>query len=294
VGSSGTRAILQLDLKPDAVVRAERLLGSHADSWTRVESRGYAANEHWTVRFRDGTRAFLKHSASVDPCPEWARDEERVYAAIGGPFMPELLAWEDGDRPLLVLEDLSGARHPPPWEPGDVDAVLQALETLWATPAQAPLPSFADRRIPSWERVAADPAPFLSLGIADSAWLDAALPTLVDAAERTPLAGDAVIHCDVRSDNLCIRDGRAVLFDWNHACVGNPAGDLAYWMPSLLLEGGPPLPGADDFAAYVSGFFASRAGLPAPTTAPQVRSFQLAQLEVALPWACRVHGVPEP
>jgi hypothetical protein len=51
---------------------------------------------------------------------------------------------------------------------------------------------------------------------------------------------------------------------------------------------------ADDFAAYVSGFFASRAGLPAPEGAPGVRPFQLAQLEVALPWACRVLDLPHP
>jgi Phosphotransferase enzyme family len=281
-------------MKPDAVVRAERILGSKAASWTRVESRGYAANEHWTVRLRDGTRAFLKHAAPVDPCPQWLRDEERVYAAVSGPFMPWLLGFEDDERPLLVLEDLSDAHQPPPWRDGDVEAVLVALEALASTPARGPLPRLEDERHPSWESVADDPVPFLSLDVADSGWLERALPTLVAAAERTPLAGDAVLHCDVRSDNLCIRDGRAVLFDWNHARLGNPAADLAFWLPCLRLEGGPHLDGADDFAAYVSGFFAALAGLPPPHGAPQVRGFQLAQLKVALPWACRVHGLPEP
>jgi hypothetical protein len=32
--------------------------------------------------------------------------------------------------------------------------------------------------------------------------------------------------------------------------------------------------------------------LPAPPGAPRVRGFQRAQLEVALPWACRVLGLP--
>jgi hypothetical protein len=280
--------------KPDAVVRAERLLGSAAESWTRVTTRGYAANEHWTAAFADGSRAFLKLAAPVEPCPQWLRDEAHVYAAVTGRFMPAFIAWEDGERPLLVLEDLSDARSAPPWEPGDVDAVLAALARLSSTSPTAALPRFEDRRLPSWELVAGDPAPFLSLGIAGAAWLERALPTLVDATERTPLAGDAVIHCDVRSDNLVIRDGAAVLFDWNHACIGNPAADVACWLPSLRLEGGPHLAGADDFAAFVSGFFASQAGLPPPEGAPAVRGFQLAQLEVALPWACSVHGVPEP
>jgi len=287
--------------KPEAVVRAERLLGSAAASWTRVESRGYAANEHWTAAFADGTRAFLKLASPVDPCPQWLRDEERVYAAVAGPFMPELLAWEDADRPLLVLEDLSGCRWAPPWEPGDLSAVLDAFAALAATTAEALLPGLETRRLPSWERVAADPGPFLSLGLADAAWLERALPALLEAAEHTPLAGNALVHGDVRSDNLCFRDGAAVFYDWNHTTIGNPAADVAFMLPSLSLDGGPEphevarqVPGANDFAAYLAGFFGGGAALPPPKGAPGVRAFQLAQFRVALPWACRVHGVREP
>ena len=189
-------------MKPDAVLRAERLLDSEAVEGARVETRGYATNEHWTVRLADGTRAFLKHAAPVDPCPQWLRDEERVYAAVSGDFMPDVLAWEDADRPLLVLEDLSDARWVPPWTEADVDAVLEALAQLHATAATAPLPRFEDHRLPSWNTVADDPVPFLSLGIADERWLERTLPTLVDAAAQTPLAGDAVLHCDVRSDSV--------------------------------------------------------------------------------------------
>jgi hypothetical protein len=35
---------------------------------------------------------------------------------------------------------------------------------------------------------------------------------------------------------------------------------------------------------------ATLSGLPPPEGAPAVRGFQLAQLEIALPWACRVLG----
>jgi hypothetical protein len=44
----------------------------------------------------------------------------------------------------------------------------------------------------------------------------------------------------------------------------------------------------------VAGFFAARAGLPAPEGAPTVREFQLRQLEVALPWAARELGQAPP
>jgi Ser/Thr protein kinase RdoA (MazF antagonist) len=135
---------------------------------------------------------------------------------------------------------------------------------------------------------------FFVSGLVSQDWLDDALPLLVRAWETTPIDGEALVHCDVRSDNLCLRDGRAIIFDWNHARIGNPDFDIAFWLPSLALEGGPPPQafGVDEFAVYVAGFFAAHAGLPPPEGAPHVRGFQLAQLEVALPWAIRVLGLP--
>ena len=281
-------------MKPNAVARAERLLDREAATWERVVSRGYSVAEHWSVGFADGGRAFLK-VASVDPHPQWVREEQHVYRCVHGPFMPELLGFEDGNEPLLVLEDMHPtARWPPPWEDGDVDAVLAALRELAAAPVEGDLPRLADEEWPGWAHVARDPGAFLSAGVASSAWLERSLPVLLEASECAPLSGDALVHCDVRSDNLCIRDGRAVLLDWNHARIGNPGFDVAFWLPSLELEGGPPPDGfgVDVLAVVVAGFFAALAGLPPPEGAPRVRDFQRAQLEVALPWTCRALGLP--
>jgi Phosphotransferase enzyme family len=281
-------------VKPDAVARAERLLGGEAESWRRVESRGWSRNEHWTLVLRDGTRAFLKE-ASIAPSPEWLRREAEVLRLVRGPFAPKLLAFEDGGRPLLVLDDLSEGSHwPPPWRPGDVEAVLGTLEEAARTRVDG-LPRFESW--PGWHAVADDPAPFLSLRIASGAWLERALPELLAAQDGAGTAGDALVHFDVRSDNLCIRDSRAVLVDWNHACLGNPELDVACWLPSLVLEGGPgprEVGRGDELAALVAGFFAALAGLPPPEGAPRVRGFQIAQLEVALPWACDVLGLEPP
>jgi aminoglycoside phosphotransferase (APT) family kinase protein len=284
-------------VKPETVARAERLLARRAASWARVESRGWARNEHWTLVFEDGTRAFAK-SAWLEPSVTWMRQERKVYDCLSGPFMPALLGWEDGERPLLALEDLTERAHfPPPWRPNDVDAVLATLAELGATHAHC-LPPFPETW-PQWTEVAEDPAPFLSLGIASPDWLDRALPELLAAERAVTFSGAGVIHGDVRSDNLCIRGSRAVLVDWNHAAVGDPAFDVAAWLPSLALEGGPlPDDVADAavarFAVPIAGFFAARAGLPPHEGAPLVRGFQLAQLEVALPWACRVLGIEPP
>ncbi len=284
-------------MKPEAVARAERLIGGEAASWRRVESRGWSRNEHWTLVLRDGTRAFLKE-ASIPPSPEWLRQEAEVLRIVRGPFAPELLAFEDGERPLLVLEDLSEGSHwPPPWRPGDVEVVLATLEEV-AAMSVVELPSFPDPW-PQWTAVADAPAPFLSLGLASAAWLERALPELLAAERGVTFSGSGVVHGDVRSDNLCIRHGRAVLVDWNHANLGNPAIDVAAWLPSLALEGGPSPDEIADaavaaFAPTIAGFFAALAGLPPPEGAPRVRGFQLAQLEVALPWACGVLGLERP
>lgn len=214
--------------------------------------------------------------------------------------MPELLGWEEAELPLLALEDLSAAHWPPPWSPVTVAAVLATLDAVAATRPPPGLGRLADDPPAGWDEVQRDPSAFLRLGLCSARWLDEALPALLEESAPSLLAGDALLHFDVRSDNLCIRDGKALLVDWNLACVGAAGFDVAFWLPSLALERGPTpaeieraRPEVAAFAPLVAGFFAARAGLPSPAGAPAVRGFQLAQLEVALPWAVRALGLPE-
>src|SRR5260370_35916769 len=85
-----------------------------------------------------------------------------------------------------------------------------------------------------------------------------------------------------------------MIVDWNHAHIGNSRFDVAFWLPSLALEGGPPPEGfaVDEFAAFVTGFFGARAGLPAPAGAPAVRCFQRAPPRGALAGARPGLGLP--
>ena len=121
---------------------------------------------------------------------------------------------------------------------------------------------------------------------------------MTEAAVEAPLDGDALIHLDVRSDNLCFRNERAVIIDWNHAQLGNPDFDLAFWLPSLHDEGGPApetmLPNAPGLAAWVAGFFCARAGEPPIPEAPHVRPLQVRQARPALAWAARAIGLAPP
>ena len=257
-------------------------------------------NAHWRVTFADGRTAFVKHALTADAV-EWLRKERVVYESVRGPFMPQYLgAHDEAGTTLLVLEDLTAAKWPPPWSAGRIEGVLASLDALRRTePPDGIDPLDAMRAsVVGWSRVADDPQPFLSTGLGSSAWLEDALPALLHAEETAELGGDDLLHFDVRSDNLCFFDGRVVLVDWNLACRGNGRFDVAFWLPSLRLEGGPQpwqvLPEAGALAAAVAGFFASRAGLPAPPGAPTVREFQRAQAEVALPWAARELGLAPP
>ena len=61
----------------------------------------------------------------------------------------------------------------------------------------------------------------------------------LESGWRDAVRGDALLHLDVRSDNILIEStGRVVLVDWPHACIGAPWLDLLLMIPALVLEGG--------------------------------------------------------
>jgi hypothetical protein len=270
--------------------RIERAVGSAPVEY-RARGGGYSSADRFSVTLADGRNIFVK-SAAAQNLAGWLRREYEVYAALEGSFMPSLVGWDDdGERPLLAIEDLSDADWEPRWDADRVDAVLAALAELAASPpppGTGPVEeTFADL-FGRWHVVADDPAPFVSTGLRDAAWLERALPVVLEAADGATTGGDALCHLDVRSDNLCFRDGGALLVDWNWASLANPVLDIAAWLPSLRVEGGPApwevLPDAGGLAAWLAGVWAAVVGLPPPETAPYVRALQRAQLEVALEW----------
>ena len=285
------------------VERARRALGEFPLAWRPVLAHGAPATRRFVVDLRSGRSAFLK-IAAVDYVAEWFRDELRAYEALAGqPFLPSLLGWDDDGRsPLLAIEDLSGARWPPPWDAHAIDAVADTLASLHASTPRAALPKADDRQfgLDSWPDVIDDPEPFLSIGLCSRAWLEEHIGSLAAASSAATIEGDDVLHFDVRSDNLCLRDGRVLLVDWNHACIGNPLLDTAAWLPSLQAEGGPApgeilpddTPGVPEIAALLAGYFCARAGLPPIPEAPHVRGLQRMQSEPALRWAARLLGLP--
>lgn len=275
--------------------RVAALLGWVPETWRPVAG-GYTPTARYAVAA--GRRsAFVK----IATTPVTARMIEREIAAyrdISGPFVPELLgAAPDEKAPILIIEDLSRATWPPPWTPPRVEQVLDAVARMHAAPSALPRGTLLDGRAAGWPTVAENPAPFLALGLVSAPWLDRHLPALLAAEAAAHLHGDALTHLDLRSDNICIAADGVKFVDWAEARRSAAAVDLGFFLPSLAYEGGPrPETILDDpaIAALVSGFFASRAGLPGIPDAPFVRRVQRRQLSAALPWAIRALALPPP
>lgn len=294
-------------MQPDAadVERVRRALGATPIAWRAASGHGAPSNRRFVVGLEDGRSAFVK-IAAFDYTADWLREERRVYAALDGrPFLPRLLGWDDdGLAPALAIEDLSSATWPPPWDAAGIDAVLATVDDVHAATPPGGVPTAAESQFgqDGWPDVAADPEPFLALGLCSPTWLSDHLPVLAAASAIAEIEGTSLLHFDVRSDNLCLHGNRAVLVDWNGACVGNPLLDAASWLPSLEAEGGPAphqilpdgTPGLPSIASLLAGFFCARAGLPAIPQAPHARPLQLIQARTSLPWATRLLGLPAP
>ena len=225
---------------PDSrVSRVQRLVAPlRPVAWTRAE-RGYTPAERWVVQLSDGSSAFVK-GALDEGTAAWLRTGHRVYSTIEAGYLPQSLGWDDdGKTPVLLLEDLSAGYWPPPWRPSDVELVLDTLAEVRKTPPPDWVLAQDLERLPGWPVVAEDPRPLLSLGLCSEAWLNVALPDLVAAEGDAKIEGDAPVHIDVRSDNLCFSGDRVVLVDLNLVARANPLLDVAAWLPSLHSEGGP-------------------------------------------------------
>lgn len=282
------------------LARVERLLEARVRRQSEA-TKGHTRSHCAVVVLDDGHTAFVK-AAGDGMTAAWLERERSVYAGLAAaPFVPRMLGWDGhGPEPVLVLEDLSAFDWPPPWSGERVQMVRSTLDEVAATSAPADLPALADLAAATigWHEVAADPDPFLSVGACTGAWLEAALPDLLAAADRVDWSGDALVHGDVRAANTCFGGGRTLLVDWSWACRGTPRFDLLSWLPSLQTEGvAVPSQTVDDepeLLAWIAGFWAAQAGLPADGGLHRLRVDQRRQLAVALPWAARALLLPPP
>ena len=282
----------------------ERRCGSPVVS-AHTRNRGFTPGFASVLECEDGSRHFVK-AASLRAQGIFAhayREEARKLMALPEDVPAPRLLWSyDGEWVALGIDHVEG-RHPVrPWTTGDLDSCLDALETV------------ADRLTPAPQDLELDPAaeefaPFLAN------WDDVrtARPDLLHLDEAVALAsryaevmaGDTVVHTDVRDDNVLIdTDGRAWFCDWNWPVAG------ADWLDSLLMLIGPrgdgldvedviaqrpllrdvPAESIDVVIALVTAYFLKSADDPVPATSPFLREHQRWQGEVCWEWLCERRG----
>lgn len=287
--------------------RVERLTGLPVTAFASIPGAGgYTQALRKIATLADGSTVFVKAAVDADTS-RWMQAECAAYQALAG--LSFMAGYIGGDDQVLVLEDLRHGRWPPPWGRQDVDRVLATLEVVGSVGAPPSAPAFGDAtkvaggRVGDlhllWHRVGEDPEPLLRLGVCSAQWLDNSVDVLALAAAEAQLAGESVVHFDVRSDNLCLLPDRVVLVDWNLLCRGNPAIDAVFFAQTVTMEGGPNpwelLPEVDPrLVAVAAGFFADRAPGPPLPHAPSVREMQLAQLRVCLTWVARAFDLSCP
>jgi aminoglycoside phosphotransferase (APT) family kinase protein len=286
-----------------AAVRSAILAATGAEptSWRHVVA-GHTHAEKWLVDLADGHPVFVKAATEPNARGQVER-EAAILEAVAAPYMPYVHGASTGDEwAVLVLEDLSRAHWPPPYE----DHGEALLDTVRQVAATTPPPGL-ERRPEGrpfgtyWQRIADDPEPVLAHGLFSANWLEDAQPILHAAESSARLAGDDLLHDDVWAGNVCYTERGAVLIDWASAQVGDHRVDLAYALLSIRETGAmpPPVEFADEaaYAALLAGSCAFQAAQPVDESIKHesvLRAGWLHDLGYALEWACELLELRSP
>jgi hypothetical protein len=203
------------------------------------------------------------------------------------------------DWSLIVLEAIDGHLPGLPWTQPDADATHAACLQL-AELAPSSVAEMTDTSLAA--DVGADPVALAcldELGTGARPWPDG-IPALLAAQARElarlgglaeeALAGDRLVHCDLRPDNLLITPaGRARVVDWNWVTRGPAWCDWVSLLPLMAHQGmdvesmsarSPQLEGVDDeavdaFLAILVGYLADACQQPTvPGSRSAVRAHQ--------------------
>ncbi len=255
-----------------------------------------------------GRRAFVKAVGGVNPeSPDIHRAEARIAAALPATTpAARLLGTLDSDGwVVLVFEDIEGRTPAHPWRPAELDRVLGAMADLAAalTPAPVGAPPAPERLVSignGWQELARAARRGAGAPGLDP-WAREHLDDLAELEKSwsSGVTGSSLAHGDMRADNILLTDDRVVFVDWPWACLAQPWFDLAGFLPSVAMQGGPApeslfavhpaARGADQQAvtaviAALAGMWANVGRRPDPPGLPTVRAFQRAQGETALSW----------
>jgi aminoglycoside phosphotransferase (APT) family kinase protein len=297
------RRLERTHLRPAVRSEIERYCGSPVISAVS-QGGGFTPGMASVLTCADGSHHFVKAASTAAQRTFAAsyREEARKLRALPDTIPAPRLLWTmDGDWMVLGLEYVEAKAPRRPWRRAELDACLDTLEDvadlLTPAPAELELDSIVDelRAWPSyWGHINATRD--LAHG-ADAAALAA------EYAEG--VAGETLVHTDVRDDNVLLTtDGRTLFCDWNWPTRG------ANWIDSLFMLIGPrgdgldveavmaerrllrdvPPEHVDRLLAVVCGYFLRSADEPVPPTSPYVREVQRWQGEVVWDWLSERRG----
>lgn len=269
-----------------------------------TQPHGFSPGVASRLVLADGRRVFVKAvSESANPdTPGIHRQEARILAALPETAPAPRLLWtyDEGGWVALGLEDIEG-RHPhEPWTENDLALVVTALAEMARALTPSPIvvpataPEWFEQTINGWQ---------IALARAESRlepWAARNLERLAELERRAPAAaaGETLLHCDSRADNLLLAGRRVYVLDWPWARLGAWWIDAVAMAPSVAMQGGPrpdefvrrvgvgevAREAVDAVVCSIAGYFAVRALEPPPPGIPTMRAFQAAQGRQAIAW----------
>jgi aminoglycoside phosphotransferase (APT) family kinase protein len=248
----------------------------------------------------DGRRLFVK--ASCDPVvADCYRREAIINAALPAPVPAPRVRWsaEVDGWVVLGFDDIAGRM--PGW-PSDLDAVLSMVTELACAltppPAGLELRPIADETSLTFWRESA---------VAPDGW-DLDLLISLEREWVAASAGDTMIHCDLRPDNLLVDGaGKVWICDWNWPCLAAPWLDLVLLLAGVhasgldadrLLASHPvgseaPADAVNAVLAAFAGMFVVQSAEPPPDFAsPWLRPHQRFYGDATLGWLRSRLGLP--
>ncbi|WP_168211793.1 phosphotransferase family protein [Ruania zhangjianzhongii] len=307
MSAEGRSRLVWADL-PDGVAHlVQEQLGSEVVASVSHDG-GYSPGLASTLVTGSGERVFVK--AVGESMNTFAVELYRREAAVA-PLLDERVPapafrWSaeesigGDDWVALAFDAADGPGPGDPWTADGIAAAVDLADRIGDLDAPAGLPAFADEQFRHWHEVAADPE--LSAGIAAlDPWAGEQVDRLVGLADgwADAVAGTALVHGDLRADNMVTLAGTAAAVDWPSAVSGAPWVDLVCLLPSMVLEGAGEAEellamsrhaaAADAEAvnvvlAAIAGYFLHSSLQPPPPGIPHVRRFQRDQGLVCTRW----------
>ncbi|MFD3399753.1 aminoglycoside phosphotransferase family protein [Kribbella sp. NPDC058693] len=271
----------------------ERALGSAVVS-ASTQQGGFSPGVAARLVTASGRRAFVKAvGTSLNPkTPELFRQEITAMQAIGPlPMAPQLYdVYDDGDWVGMLFEDIDGRLPAHPWEQADAERVLDAVAELTDALDPSPWPDAPVIAVRShdflsrWNNVLED-------GLAVPSWMNGRVEEFAELAQtglRELAEGKALVHYDLRADNIILTDDRVVFIDWAHPGLGPRWTDRvilqAEMRASVVLPELPDDIGITGFITAVAGGLWWGAAQPAPPGLPTIRTWQRESALVHLDW----------